>query len=75
MLGAFDQVVDSVDDISGSVMTLLWSPDGNKLGTAGSDETFRIWSFSQSRERKRTHSKLDEDLGFLALKKFKCTIR
>lgn len=45
------------------------------LGTAGSDETLRIWAFSQSRQKKRTYSKLEEDIGFLALKKFKCTIR
>ena len=41
----------------GGAQFLVWSPDGNKLATAGNDETLSIWNFITSFKKKSSDNK------------------
>ncbi|KAK6619975.1 hypothetical protein RUM44_006375 [Polyplax serrata] len=73
VLGGTNRVVDVSHQGNGYVTSLLWSPDGEKLGTAGTDETFKIFKFYEPREnRKRKRS---TNHGLMAFNECHTTVR
>ncbi|EEB12803.1 APC/C activator protein CDH1, putative [Pediculus humanus corporis] len=71
--GGANHVVDVSSQGNGYITSLLWSPDGEKLGTAGTDETFKIFKFYQSKEEGKR--KKMKNYGSMAFNECHTTVR